>query len=195
MRCFIAICIPDVIKESLFELQKRLKSPDISGAKISWTRLESFHLTLKFLGELGEQATSRVATAVEKSVEGISPFQVHVQGVSVFPNPSAPQILWAGIADPVGKLKELQHRVDQVTDTLGFPSERRKFTPHLTLGRVRFLRESEEVNRRMGENREIQMDPFQVREVCLMQSILWPEGSEYRTIQVLPLREEQNHGQ
>jgi 2'-5' RNA ligase len=196
VRCFIAICIPDVIKDGLTKLQKVLRFPEIPEAQISWARPEGIHLTLKFLGEVGEDGAARVGAVVGKAMQGISSFSVHVRGVSCFPSASSPRVLWAGVEEPSGKLKELQQCVDHATERLDFPSENRKFTPHLTLARIRSLRRSEELIRRMNENRGIELGPFEVREVQLIQSILRPEGAEYQTLQVFILnKEEQDDGE
>ncbi len=187
MRCFIAIPLPDVVKEGLAEIQEILRGTGGHRFDVSWTRPEGIHLTLKFLGEVEEAAVARIIAAVAPPLSGIPPFHLRIRGMGCFPGPSSPRVVWVGVEESEGVLNRLQQGVEKAAESLGFPPENRKFTPHLTVGRVRSPIHRETLIRRVEENREIDLGEVEVREVHLMESILKPEGAIYRIVKTFPL--------
>jgi 2'-5' RNA ligase len=135
IRSFIAIELPEEVKDCLKRLQDRLKSVDPSCAK--WVGPEGIHLTLKFLGNVNTYNLDAIIKAMQESVKGISPFQLQLKGVGAFPNLRRVQIVWVGLAGDLEQLKTLQSALESSLVSLGFPKENRGFTPHLTLARLR----------------------------------------------------------
>ena len=134
-RLFIAANLPSEIMQALRETQNQLKRR-LVGAPLSWTRPEGIHVTLKFLGDTDPRRVEAIATALRQAVTPHRPFTVTVGGFGCFPNPRKANVLWVGIQDPGGKLARLAASVDQATAALGWESEHRPFTAHLTLARV-----------------------------------------------------------
>jgi 2'-5' RNA ligase len=131
MRIFIALDIPDDIRERIARFEQGVSgfAPDAK-----WVNAESFHITLKFIGE---QKPDEVEN-LKQVLQGVraTPFQVSFGGYGFFPNPRSARVFWAGInAGP--ELERLTSDVDDATAQLGIPRERNKFTPHLTLARAR----------------------------------------------------------
>jgi 2'-5' RNA ligase len=134
-RSFIAIELPEKLKEKLLELNSRLKSGGHTG--IRWVDPRRTHLTLKFLGDVTVDRLDDIAVALAEATREIPPFQLEVGGLGGFPNPRRVRVAWVGISGEVDKLQQLQQRVEFSLAKIGFPAESRKFTPHLTLARVR----------------------------------------------------------
>ena len=135
VRCFIAIGLTDEVKAGLKELQYQLKSGGQTPVK--WVDPYSIHLTLKFLGGVDVAKISPITAAMEEATKGVSPFSLKVEGVGAFPNLRRVQVVWVGVGGEVDKLAHLQQRLESNLAGLGFAPEKRRFTPHLTLARLR----------------------------------------------------------
>ncbi len=134
IRCFVAIEIPPTIqlaiRQSTANLQKEL------GRLVRWTPAENIHLTLKFLGDIPPTQADDL-TRLLPAEAGITPaFDLRVQGFGSFPNFKMARILWVGAQAETG-LDALYKAIESVGARLGFPSESRAFSPHLTIARVK----------------------------------------------------------
>jgi 2'-5' RNA ligase len=183
IRAFIAIELPDEVKADLSLVQSRLK-PE-RHPYVKWVSTDGIHLTLKFLGDIDQEKVLPIAEAMAGAAQKASPFRLEVGGLGAFPNLGRPQVLWVAVGGEVEKLASLQRAIDHSLVALGFSSETRPFTPHLTLGRLR-ERASAEERRRIGEAllaaKGEEVVPFQVAELSLMRSTLTPKGAIYNRI-------------
>ena len=134
IRTFIAVDVSPDVQGRAARLVKRFRETE---AKTSWTRPEQMHLTLKFLGDTDDTLLPDVCRAVESAVRDLPPFTVSFHGVHAFPRDEHPRTIWIGIDEGREQLRELQQRIEDALYDAGFQRERRKFVPHLTLGRVR----------------------------------------------------------
>ena len=135
IRAFIAIKLSVESKKELEKIESILKSQNSTPAK--WVNPESIHLTLKFLGDVTSDRVTEVLDAIKSGVVGIPSFQIQLAGLGVFPNPARTQVVWAGITGNMDRLGQLQSNIEVEMEKLGFPREKRKFSPHLTLARIR----------------------------------------------------------
>jgi RNA 2',3'-cyclic 3'-phosphodiesterase len=180
IRSFIAIELPSQIKAELAQLQGNLRTSKSTAVK--WVDPESIHLTLKFLGNVDESEVPAITKALSEAVKGVAPFSLQLGDPGAFPNIHAPRVVWVGVVGEIGPLVTLHNNIDSVLAPLGFPAEKRAFSPHLTLGRVREEASSGE-KRRLGENvtslkTEAKL-PFKVESLSLMRSKLSREGAVY----------------
>ncbi len=191
MRCFISISIPEEIKKGMTAIQDRLKK---SGADVSWTKPDGMHLTLKFLGDTpgdkGENKITNIETALNIAVKGISPFTLDVSGMGVFPNIRRPRVVWIGLNENGHNLTKLQRGIERELEQAGFPAEKRIFTPHLTLGRIRSYKKIEQLLNIMEEEKDAGYGSFRVSDIHLMKSELRPEGAVYTELYLLELKGE-----
>lgn len=189
VRCFIAVELPEEIKKGLEDLQAQLKSGGQFPAK--WVDPYSIHLTLKFLGDVAQDRLDEITAAMEEASRGISPFNLEVKGLGVFPNPRRVQVAWVGVGGEVEKLANLQQRLESRLAPLGFAPENRRFTPHLTLARLRD-RASAEERQRFGQlitESEFEAGySWPVTAVNLMRSQLTREGAIYSRISSAQLK-------
>ena len=135
IRSFIAIPVPDcgirVLQDAVGRLDLEL------GKTVRWVRPEGIHLTLKFMGDIEPEIVERVLEALPPAAARFSPFELAISGLGVFPNAQRPRVLWAGVQGGIETLSRLQQAVDDAVENIGLPKEDRRFSPHLTLGRVR----------------------------------------------------------
>jgi 2'-5' RNA ligase len=183
MRSFIAIELPDELKRELSQLEAQLKSGDLHGVK--WVDPKSIHLTLKFLGDVGVGRLNDITRAMEASVEGISPFRLQVRELGVFPSLKRVRVVWVGIGGEIDKVGQLQQRIESNLAALRFAPEPRRFTPHLTLARVRDQAspvERQRLAQLIAETTFESACGIEVKAVSLMRSQLTREGAIYSLI-------------
>jgi 2'-5' RNA ligase len=180
MRLFVAINLPENIKDVIQELEGSLR---IKGDFIRWTEPANVHLTLKFLGEVTPSLLDEIERLLAQSLSHYAPFEIAVEGIGAFPNLRNPRVVWIGIRGENG-LNSIYRAVGEVFSQLGFESESRPFKPHLTIGRVKRRKGPDATGGRSLEDRveNVHLDPmtFRVTSIELMESILKPSGAIYR---------------
>lgn len=180
VRSFIAIELPDELRQELAELQAQLKLGKQPSVK--WVDPYGIHLTLKFLGNVPVDRIGEITKAIEEAARGTQPFHLEVKDLGVFPNLRRVQVVWVGISGQVDRLCQLQQRIESNLALLGFAPESRKFTPHLTLARLRDQASLDERQRFgqliAGTKFEIPYT-FEVEAISLMRSQLTREGAIY----------------
>ena len=176
MRLFIAINIPDKLRERIWDDARPLRE---YGDAFRWVAREGMHLTIKFLGEVSVDREESVALALESAATGISPFVLPLGGFGAFPSARRPRVVWAGCESP-SALQLLQRQVEAKMAEIGFQKEARAFHPHLTLGRLRRNADTSQLKGMVGlfDRLEFTGDVF-VRSVELMLSELTRAGANY----------------
>ncbi len=180
LRTFIAIELDKALLARLAEVQSEIKK-EVPAGSVKWVRPGGIHLTLKFLGDTRRERLQAVEEGMRRATESIGSFQVELAGTGCFPNCRRPRVLWVGIrADDI--LLGLQRQIDAEMSRLGWARERRPFSPHLTLGRIRRDTPPSEV-RRVGEMVSGMtigsLGTQQVTEISLIRSILGRDGARY----------------
>ena len=183
IRTFIAVEIPESIKSRIERLQKPLRQ---IGTKVSWTNASNVHLTLKFLGGVEASRIERVSKAIERAARGTAPFEVEIGGTGCFPSPRSPRVLWVGLPDVPEALKQLYSNIETELDREGFPREKRRFSPHLTIGRIRAQHNATTVAEALIAS-GFEPEAFKATEVIVMRSDLKPTGSIYTPQAVIKL--------
>lgn len=180
VRCFIAIELPDQVKAGLKQIQAQLKSG--GQVPVKWVDPYSIHLTLKFLGSVDGAKIGPITAVMEEASQGIPPFSLKVEGLGVFPNLNKLQVIWVGVSGELDRLAHLQQRIENNLAGLGFAPEKRRFTPHLTLARVRdraSLSEREGLGQLVVGTKFENDLSFSVEAVSLMESQLTRGGAVY----------------
>ena len=179
MRTFIAIPLPDEIKNYLFLLQKKLRL--LLPAKVHWVAKKHLHLTLKFFGEL----TDKEVAAVRQSLSQITfqQFTLTLYSFGVFPSDQYVRVLWVGVT-PLDSLRSLQQDVD--ASTISFGKQEQEFKWHITLGRVKLVKDKESFAAQLKEVAIDQLS-FAVNSFQLMQSVLSKDGPSYVVVEQFSL--------
>ena len=157
------------------------------GPDVRWTRPDNIHLTLKFLGDIEEGKADIIAERIEAICKGRLAFKLSVSGTGVFPNSRSPRVLWAGI-ELNDEIIAFQKGIEEAMASLGFEPEKRRFSPHLTLGRFRSSRAKQALLDKLDSARENIFGIMDVNSVLLMRSDLGPGGAKYTIIATINLK-------
>ena len=187
LRTFIAIDVPPAVHDTIARIQNRFKS---LGVHASWVKPGNIHLTLKFLGDTDPDRIPGIQNKLTETLASFAPFRMSLDSAGVFPNTKHPRVLWVGLKDEKGALETLQTAIEQALESVGFPLEQRPFSPHLTLARIKSLKEikspkgKKELKDELDAvNQEgIGSHPFDVGEIKLYESQLTPKGSIYTVL-------------
>ena len=174
MRLFVAIDIPDDVRSAIGALAARLR---LACRNARWTRIESLHVTLKFVGETSAEKAEMIKRALA-AVPFRAPIPMNFRGLGFFPNGRRPRVLWAGIeAGP--ELAALAAAVESALDPLGIPHEELTFSPHLTLARFDTPRGLDALHAAVEKTGPLEFGCTTAKEFHLYQSVLKPGGAEY----------------
>ncbi len=190
IRCFIAIELPGEVKNELGAFIAQLKNRSLNFMR--WVDPKGIHITLKFLGEVSQELIPDIELSMEEAVKQSHPFQLGVNGTGAFPNLNRPELIWVGVNGEMEKLNTLQKNIDIKMEALGFPREKKVYSPHLTLARVR--NEAPDFDRqRLGKllaaTTFTSAVPVNVTAVHLIKSQLTPTGPIYTVMKTSSLRE------
>jgi 2'-5' RNA ligase len=175
VRSFIALELSDEARVELARIEEALKKSD---ANVKWVKPESVHLTLKFLGYIDEEKIAPISEKIEKIASGISPFDIALSGIGVFPSWRQARVIWVGIEEGAENVKTLAGQVEEAMAREGFEKEERSFRSHLTLGRVRSPKNKEKLEK---EALSIEVKPAKshISKIILFKSDLSQKGAVY----------------
>jgi RNA 2',3'-cyclic 3'-phosphodiesterase len=184
IRAFVAVTLSKSVIDEIAKIYLLLRE---SKGDIRWTRVESLHLTLKFLGDIEHKQVEPILGALDKLMGTRPPLHLVAQGLGIFPNSKRPRVLWVGLKGE--GLIELVEAIETSLLPLDFPPEAREFTPHLTLGRIRSSRGWDRVFALMKEHENMVFGESMVKEVTLYQSTLRPDGAIYTALGSIPFQQ------
>lgn len=183
MRLFTGLDLPPEVVGRLTDLLERLRP----AARIAWSPPQNLHITTKFIGEWPEERLEELRSALAAVAEAPAarPMTVHVGGVGFYPNARSPRVFWCGVEAP--GLTELATKTDAVTARLGVESEKRAYSPHLTLARIREKADLHKLHEHIEALGAADMGRFEARLFFLYRSQLRPTGSLYTKLAEFPL--------
>lgn len=180
--CFFAVKFSAEIHDYLATIINSLRA---HGADVAWTPQRNVHLTLRFLGELTDQQLRQATQLPDGTVLPLG-FRLRAAGLGAFPALRSARVLWAGVEGETPedrqRLGELQQLTEGWARQIGLAPEGRRYTPHITLGRVR--------NPSAGLRAVVDamtvgecLSPFcTIAELLLMRSTLTERGAEYEVV-------------
>lgn len=184
IRAFVAANLDPDLKAALARVQDRLKA---TRADVGWVRSDNLHLTLKFLGQVEAGRIGAIGEAVAAAATGCGSIRLVFQGLGAFPSPRAARVVWIGLSHGAEALAELQARIEEKLESLGFAREAQPFTAHLTLGRVRGPAHREQLARALTGASAEPLGEMVLKRIELMKSNLSTGGSRYSILQSFPL--------
>lgn len=184
-RTFIAVELPAAVVRRAAQLAEQLAA---SQALVKWVEPESFHVTLKFLGEVHPEGISAVGRAIERGVRDLQPFECEYHGAGAFPTTERPRTVWLGTRAGTEQMIQLHDGIDQQLAELGYRTEHRRFRPHVTIGRVRrsFLG-LRALGQLISEHADFAAGTHRVSQVVVFSSRLTRQGPQYKQLASVPL--------
>lgn len=179
IRAFIAVEIGHPHKQKILDLVTQLKK---TNADIKWATENQMHLTLKFLGNIEQGKVGEISNILKDIADDSSAFSIQFSKIGAFPNMRRPRVIWIGVEEGDEPLKLLNNRIETGLEKLGFKKEDREYKSHLTLGRVKSLKNISELVKLIDKANLQFQDEIKINELTLFQSTLTPKGAIYTPI-------------
>lgn len=190
MRLFIGIELPESVKTAAARVGERLRiriARDAPGAALRWTPPANLHITIWFLGEVPEPRVEALAASLKEPLEA-RPFTLRVAGAGAFPQSGPPRAIWLGLVAGAEELIAVHDELRPRLMPLGFEPEKRPFSPHLTIARVKEVRSpGAAAVRRVLREATGDVGTCEVRSATLFASRATQTGSQYEALLQLPL--------
>lgn len=154
--------------------------------QIKWVEEKNIHITLKFFGDTDERKIPVIREVLSALTPVFTSFEISLQNLGVFGSSYSPKVIWTGI-EPYADVSRLMQILHHDLEGVGFLSDRQNLIPHLTLGRIRFLKDRILFRKIIDQHGKIQSAPEKVSEIILFESILRHDGPDYRIIDRFPL--------
>jgi 2'-5' RNA ligase len=182
IRTFICMEIndPEIIKNAS-EVQAAFESEGKDIGKLKFVELHNIHITLKFLGNITMETAQTIYGILQQVNAEIIPeggFDIELKTVGEF----GKRVLWVGVEDPAGIIENVQARIEDELFSLGIPREKRPFEGHMTLARVKFLKDKKLFGDKVRSVKDTRFGTQHVAEVLLKRSQLTPRGPIYTTL-------------
>jgi 2'-5' RNA ligase len=188
IRSFISIAVEARVLEKIRGFQAELiKKVGKTANRVSWVKPETIHLTIKFLGDIPVNRINSIITSLQRAADGVEAFALHFEGLGVFPNFRKPRVIWIGISKGIDPLQKLHLSVEQELTKTGIPREKKKFSGHLTLGRIRTLGDASALHDLLLSVASPVAGLSAVRDIRLMKSELRPSGAVHTELGRIPL--------
>jgi 2'-5' RNA ligase len=191
LRIFIAADIPPSLQQAIQQKVGLLRKT-VGDRSVRWVPVQNMHLTLKFLGDVSPTNVESLKEILRIEADSCPVFDITISRLGSFPNSKRPRTLFIGIQAPA-QLEALQRGIDFATARLGYESEARPFSPHLTIGRVKETATATDLQKIRGILDQVKIDSLGtagVDSVHLYKSELKPGGSVYSKLYSAPLRTE-----
>ncbi|WP_405277124.1 RNA 2',3'-cyclic phosphodiesterase [Methanobrevibacter sp.] len=182
LRAFLAIDVDEDLKAKMYRIVKEFKQID---ARIKYVELENLHLTLKFFGDIDTEGIDLLSSKIENVVSNFDKFTVKIKGCGAFPNTNRIKVIWLGL-DEDAIVKQLHDELDKEFVKLGFDKDR-KFSTHLTIGRMKSAKGKDKVKSKIEEFSEVEIGEMCVDKIILKKSTLTPQGPIYDDIKIFEL--------
>ncbi len=188
IRLFIALPVPDDVKEKLRHTQAQVRSC-LRADTVSWVRPEQIHLTLKFLGDVPVARTDELVASVRTACVSVRTLHLSAGKIGVFPNARRPRVLWSGVAGETEALERLQSKMEKAAAPFTETQKDQRFSAHLTIGRIKEIhpRDARTLEEAVSDFAETTFGNWTADAVEIMRSELGPEGSHYSRVAEIPL--------
>lgn len=153
-------------------------SGSFNNPHFHWINPDNLHLTLRFLGNTDDGQIATIIQQLEIFIPRFPIFDIEIQGIGVFGSRSFPEILWAGVKMPKTAFA-INEDIENIVCDAGFERVTKPYSPHLTLCRIRNLKETADFNHLLNEYKDAFIMKQEIKEVNLYESILRSSGSVY----------------
>lgn len=174
VRAFIAVPLPGSVRHLLSEFQAGLKS---AGIKASWPRPDSFHLTVKFLGDTPCDRLEKIQAVMDRFSGQYPDIVLAAGSMGVFPKIKKAGVVWADVKGETRRLEQLGHEMDNALHRIGISKQKRPFSPHITLARIKARVSCHTMEKLIQEYADRWSDPFSADSMVLYESTLSAGGA------------------
>jgi 2'-5' RNA ligase len=136
-RSFVAIELSNEVRERLHDVRNVLVTQAPAWRDEKWVAENNLHITIKFLGDLGEPELAAVRAELGTALAGFPLFELGLGGARAVPGGRRCSMIWARFDDADGRCADIAARVERAAIACGIPAEVRGFKPHVTLVRAR----------------------------------------------------------
>ncbi len=178
MRTFVALNIP--LEYQLKQILQDLKHK-LLGESIKWVDISTLHLTLFFLGDTQQRTIDEINDAFKQQIEGFPRFSLSLKGIGTFGTRVNPKVIWIGVS-PSESLVELNRLVVENIKPLGFIPDERGFNPHITLGRIKHVKNNSLIYELVDGFKNKHFQETLIDRVVLYKSELTPHGPIYKPL-------------
>jgi RNA 2',3'-cyclic 3'-phosphodiesterase len=184
MRTFIALELPAGIRSELTRLQERLKNDNPS---LSWVKPHNMHLTLKFLGEIDPTLLIPITAILKETVKDTPEFDMRLSALGAYPNLRYPRVLWMGLKQGGKEAQAIAGQLEHALEKLAIMREKKPFSSHITLARVRLPSHKENLLHAIQGLKEDSGDcnpqeTYRASKVTLFKSTITPQGPLYEPL-------------
>jgi RNA 2',3'-cyclic 3'-phosphodiesterase len=157
---------------------------------LRWVEPGGIHLTLAFLGELNEEQLEKAAFATRSAALQSESFTYRLSGLGTFGPPRQPRVLWMGVSEPSGTLDRVHQTLALTLEEQGFTTEKRPFSPHLTLARIKSPLTPEQLQllQQLLSRYQIASPAYRMTHLYMMKSELFRSGARYSCLEACPFR-------
>ena len=190
LRMFIAVDFSPEIIAKIARISEYLQTQTPSKA-LKWVAPENLHLTLKFMGDVREDHLDAIEQGIKEAMKGQPSFKISIEGMGMYPNASQPRVLWLGIKD-TGNLSQIHHKLALALQEFYPEPEKRPFSPHLTIARIRQNGDRETIRqtgKTLSQFKADSLGTLNVRSIQLYKSDLTPQGPIYTPLLTVPLNQ------
>lgn len=157
------------------------------GERIKWVNPDNLHLTLKFFGDTQSENETEIINAFRHAGKHVNNFSFELSGIGFFGSHRLPRVLWIGIKQPEA-LQLLYKEVNKYLKPLGYLPDKPQFVPHLTVARIKELKNTNAFHRLIIKHQNDRFGEQHIKSFELYQSILRPQGPEYRIVKAFDLQ-------
>lgn len=184
IRAFVALALPAEVRETCAALIEQL---DALGAPARWTRPENLHVTLRFLGSVRADALAQYSEHLREHLAALAPVPLVAAGLGAFPNPWRPSVVWIGVTGDGDGLGAVHRAAEAAARDIGLAAEKRRFRPHITLGRLRDPAAAGALRPAFAQHTAFHAGAWNAQDVALFRSDLTPSGAQHTCMAVLSL--------
>ena len=185
IRSFLALELPSEIKEIVARVSGEVRQ---STLDVKWAKVDNIHLTVVFMGNIETEDIPAIGDGVKKVCLTYGAFDASLKGIGCFPNKRSPRVLWLGLDGDLERMSNFRDALQEQLTPFGIKEERRRFKPHLTLGRFRKSKRMDlQGDELLSKYEDLASPVCPLKELILFKSDLKPSGAKYTKLEVWPL--------
>ena len=185
IRSFLAFELPVDIKRIIMTVSEDVRQLPLN---VRWVNVDNIHITTVFMGDVQEEQIGPIQDVVKDVCQGYGPFSIGIKGIGLFGSRRNPRVLWVGLDGAIDRMACFRDDLQNKLRRFGIKEEKRRFKPHLTLGRFRKgARAGTHLDDLLSKYHDLVSPDCTIKELVLFKSDLKPGGAVYSKLNGWPL--------